>query len=210
MRTTLTLCLVALLTACGGGGSDAPQAEAPAVVKPAKVVYFGNSLTYVKEWFGGWGLSVTAPELDYVHISSKALGAPFEAYNWQGDALTTDERVAAYAATVTPDSVVVVQLAENIDGTYAFVPILKRVIAAAKPARRIVCIGSWWPSVERDSIIQAACTEAGGRFVDVSDLINSPLNTDKNLPKFDNPAVDSHPKNWGMARIAERVVAAAQ
>lgn len=203
------LLLSVTLAACGGDGDDAPEPAPPAAVKPEKVVYFGNSLTYVKEWFGGWGLSVTAAELDYVHLSSKALGAPFEAYNWQGDALPTDERLAKYAATVTSDSVVVVQLAENIDGTQSFVPTLKRVIEAAKPARRIVCIGSWWPNPERDALVKAACTEGGGKFVDVSDLMNSPQNTDKNLPKLsDNPAVDEHPKNWGMAKIAERVVAA--
>jgi len=59
-------------------------------------------------------------------------------------------------------------------------------------------------------MIKAACTERGGRYVFIGDIRIDPANQDGQGVQFRNRGVNAHPHDWSMARISERIVAAAR
>ncbi len=42
----------------------------------------------------------------------------------------------------------------------------------------------------------------------IGDIFKDPLNTDRNNKDYEHDGVDTHPKNWGMFYIAQRLYTA--
>lgn len=210
----LALTLSVTLSACGGSGDSEP-APTTSSTPVSKVLVIGNSLALHPPapdigWTGNWGMAASEAAKDYPHVTASTLGATLQVENYSLDALPAAERPAKYNAAATANAVVVVQLAENLAATPAFITELNAVLQAVKTARSVVCVGSWWPAAATDSQVQSACTAAGAKFIAVSDLKDSPMNADKSLPPFAHAAVNEHPRDWGMAQIAARITAAAK
>jgi hypothetical protein len=214
MRTTLTLCLVALLTACGGGGSDAP--EQPKAEPPyTNLVVIGNSLSLHARtesigWLGDWGMGASALEKDFVHVAATALGVPVLVTNQFGleraDPATIAD-IPNFTASIKVTSAVAIQLAENVPNqgmggsAEIFRPAYGALLDAVKHAKGLACLSSWTNAVLVDAVIQAECTARQGVYVYIGDI--------KTMP--DNPETGKwygHPEDWSMAIIGARVAAA--
>lgn len=201
--------LAALLSACGGGGTATPL-----------VVAIGNSITIAPptpsvQWAGNWGMAVSAPSLDYAHTVAAGLGANLIAANMvplERDPTGRRDLIAGAAANVTADALAIVELGDNVPADQAanFVPAYVALLDAVAPARRLVCVATWWlekPAL--DAQLRAACLAHGGRWVEIHDLKTDPRNVAEN-GTYSNPAVDAHPHAWAMSQIAARIEAAAQ
>jgi hypothetical protein len=217
LKNLAALLCAFLLTACGGGGDDGPAPAKPErepLSGPQTLYILGNSVTSygipipADGWFGTWGMAATAPEKDFAHLTAAAVNAalvirpsadvelrPADAHQY------LDSRVNGIDST----SLVVIQLADNARAPLepfrvALVAILERV----KVARRLVCVGTWWPDPQKDALVKSECESRGGTFVYIGDLKAK----DVHLFEYPGWSVNEHPHDWGMARIAERVTAA--
>lgn len=217
----LSACLVALLTACGGGGDPEPEPAAPAAQSYPAAVIIGNSLVkYANQipsdgWFGTWGMAASAENKDFAHLTAAAFGVTYPALR-VGSQLEQHpaENMAMVndlSAGVTADSLVVVELADNARAPLApFAAAYVALLEKVKHARRLVCVSTWWPDAEKDLMIRTECEKRGGRVAYIGDLQYSPTNLDRLGYQFPGASVNEHPHDWGMAQIAARVIAAAR
>jgi hypothetical protein len=231
-KNLAALLVLCILTACGGGGSDAPArgAEPVQYVPAAKLVVIGNSLAVVpadpagSEWDHTSGAAASSADTDYAHLVAKGLGLPLTVSNFADlernpndainkiDMLTpVEEQIAKHAASVTADSIVVVQLGDNaLPQTMGeFGPAYGALLDAVAARRALVCVSTWWRDDSKDSVIRAACEAHGGRFVIIGDILHDPTSRDRiEGPQFQNASLQAHPHDWSMARIAARVLVA--
>lgn len=227
--TALAALLCVTLAACGGGGSvdsaPLPSQQSTALGwsghRPAtSLAFIGNSLTLVPEW--GRGIASSDISLDYVHLTATATSLPFTATNFASlernpadpvnhiDMTTpVGLQIAAIASSIDSTTAVVVQLGDNAPVPADFAVNYAQLIANVKTGNRLVCISTWWESIEKDSAIKAACEGAGGKYVFIGDIRIRADNRDAiDGPQYSNQGVQDHPHDWSMVRIAERVVAA--
>lgn len=205
MNKIIALILVAFLSACGGGGSDAPAEPAKIEQKATNLLFLGNSLTFMPTdatyvpgsnvWgAGGWGMAASAPDKDYAHIVSARMGLPFTAMNLSENEQNQNSALPAF--TVGPGTIVVIQLGDNgLPAKYA------ELVQRAKVGHKLVCLTTWGDSPvlrQRDAVMRPICEAAGGKWVDITDLIFTPANV----------GVLGHPGDIGMAQLAERTYAA--
>lgn len=230
--TLATLLLSSLLAACGGGGSETPSGGAQPIeyIEASKLVVIGNSLAVVpadppgSEWNHTSGAAASSAEKDYAHLVAKGLSLPLTVSNFAdlernpNDAinhidLTTpvEQQIAKHAASVTTDSIVVVQLGDNAlpQTMPQFGPAYGALLDAVAARRALVCVSTWWRDDSKDAVIRGACEAHGGRFVFIGDIQFDPANRDRlEGPQFSNASLQAHPHDWSMARIAERMLAA--
>lgn len=232
MNKLLTLgasALLSLLAACGGGGDSAPGAPAEGP-RPAHLVVIGNSIARHGPapdigWTHDSGMAASSASTDYAHLVAAGLGIasptvinfadlernPLDVINAIDTTTPLLQQIAANTSGIDERTAVVVQLSDNApvetmpDFSVAYADLL---VAAAK-RQVLVCVGSFWFAPEKDAVVKAACEANGGRYVYIGDLRTSPANRDQiEGPQYSNAAVQSHPHDWSMARIAERVLAA--
>lgn len=194
-----------IVVACGGGGGGGSSGDTPSpapVPAYSNVLALGNSIsklpvdaTYVpgsNEWGpGGWGMSASAPEKDYVHQVARELGLPFLAMN-----LAENERNASAplpAFSVGPRTITILQLGDNgLPARYA------ELVERAKVGALLICISSFGPNLrDRDAAMRPICEAAGGKWVDITDLAANPAML----------GFYGHPNDAGMTQIAVRTVA---
>lgn len=203
MKKLIAIAAISLLSACGGGGSDSPEAVTPPpVATRTDLLFLGNSLTYypvtatyngdISQWGqGGWGMAASAPDKDFVHIVAAEQRLPFIAMN-----LADNERDAGAALpsfTVGAGTVVVLQLGDNgLAGKYG------ELVQRAKVGARLLCISSWGDSPtlrSRDASMRQACEAGGGSWIDISDLIKVGA----------SGRLYGHPGDFDEAQIAARI-----
>lgn len=68
-------------------------------------------------------------------------------------------------------------------------------------------MSTWWPSIEKDNVIKKRCEQAGGVFVDISDIARSPKNIARNERPIAHEGVGAHPGDAGMKAIADKIFA---
>jgi alpha-galactosidase len=235
---SLILILLAgsLLAGCGSGGSStqttttavpattpvvAPPVITPPVVKigPTDVVVIGNSITFSDvnppvEWTGSWGMAASSADKDFTHLVASTLGIPLTAANnfaglefdWAG---ATDQ-IPAMTAQIKSTSLAVIEMGDDVSDLVSFVPRYNKLLDAAQHAQVLVCTSTWWQNDARDAVIQAACSAHGGHYVYIGNIYTDPLSGDKTDFQYPVAGVNRHPHDWSMARIAERIVAAAK
>ena len=216
MRRLLAVFLLAL-TACGGGGTG--PAVAPDAPPATSLIVIGNSITRTPPspgfgWAGDWGMAASDAAHDFAHLAAGALGLPLDARNFS--ALETDLDVAQVPAMATgvAGAVVVVQLGDNA-GSSGKTPAQWRsayraLLDATRGVRTLVCVTTFWGFGQIDAVIREECTAHGGRVAEIGDIYPDAANPDRQEVVSANDAVNQHPHDYGMARIAERVVAAAR
>jgi hypothetical protein len=223
IRAAIIAATVALLAACGGGGTEpepapaAPAApEQPAPRAFARVVAIGNSMIAHAPapeigWTGSWGMAAPTAGQDLAHLTAEGLGVPLhQTFNVVG-VEHYPEQAAQFVGqiSVPADALVVVKLGENVAGAnleayrVAFAALLDQARGAA-----LVCVSTYWPNSGIDAVMRPACEARGGRWVNVGDLFDSPDNTDRLTVEYRSAAVDNHPRAWGMRAMAERVIEA--
>ena len=222
MRRLVYAFLTAVLVACDGAGLSADRATTPlktgASSAPTKIVFVGNSLTLHVEsvelgWPNHWGMAASAQRNDYAHLTGFALGVPVTVINMSGLETGTPthvERLPEIARSIDRDTFVVVQLGDNVPAAALndFKPAYGRLLETAKGSARLACVSTWWRNTATDAFIREQCTLRDGRYVYIGDIHTDPASQDGQGPRFAIAAVNAHPHDWGMARIAQRLVQA--
>lgn len=213
-----------VLTACGGGSSDAP----PTTGTKQSLLVIGNSLAIHPVapslgWNHESGMAASDVAHDYVHLTATQLGIPLKAVRNEAsiernpaDPINTidtstpmGELIATATQGIDSQTDVVVQLGDNVgdaqmpDFSIDYPRLLDAVIDS-KP-HSLVCTSRWWAETTIDAMMQAACIAHGGKFVYIGDIY--PVRTDVIQPGEDH-GVSEHPHDPSMAIIADRLLAA--
>lgn len=219
LKTIIILFVAGVIGLIGcDGGSSVP---APAVkAAPTDLVVIGNSLTKYGpvpsiDWYGSWGMAASAGDKDFAHLVASSMHLPltsatsFSALELTPAASAAD--IPAMAMPVKSTTMVVIQLGDNVQLSVVpdFAPQYGKLLDAVNKARMLICTSTWWKDDTKDAVIKTACTEHGGRYVFIGDIRTDPANLDGLGVPFSNADVNAHPHDWGMARIAERIVSAA-
>ncbi|MDM0044170.1 hypothetical protein QTH91_06725 [Variovorax dokdonensis] len=158
-------------------------------------------------------MAASAKERDFAHLVASALRLPLELRaipEFESAPSQHLHRIPEVTANVDDKTLVVVGLGDNAKNETAaeFVSSYGKLLKAAH-GLRLVCMSTWWGNAALDRQMKKQCEDGGGRFVGIGDLRQSPQNPDQQSgPQYAIAAVNDHPHDWGMARIAERVVAA--
>jgi alpha-galactosidase len=205
------LILLEVLVGCGGTSREVQKAD--------KLVVIGNSITHHDYypsigWTGNWGMAASAEDKDFAHLSAAGLKVPLTAEN----VADLERNPASQMSTIIPqatavidrNSIVVVELGDNVADITAFQPAYRELLRAAGKSSPLylVCLSTFWEKPNYDSVIKSECTAAGGTYVYIGDIYSSTANPDYVTPVFSNPDVNGHPHDWSMAKIAERIVSA--
>ncbi len=196
LRAAFTAALVAIatLSSCGGGGSSDTRQQR------TDVLVIGNSIALHAPadslgWSGNWGMAASSAATDYPHKTASGLGLPVTVTNAAQNEF--DATAPLPAVTVGPGTVVVVQL-----GDIGVPPRMTALLASVNRGAVLACLSTYWRDVDKDALLRAACTAAGGRWVDIGNIFTGRIGV------FSNEAVDRHPGDAEMAEIARRIVAA--
>lgn len=220
--------LISLLFLASRPAPAAPSGETKPQAQVHKVLFLGNSITLhgpnkAVGWQANWGMAASAPEKDFVHLVTRALASA------QGRAPETlvrniadfERQFAAYdvagklkdAFQFQPD-LAIVAIGENVpklDSAQtqaqfkdALMKLLQSVKANGQPT--IVVRSSFWPDPVKDRILEQACREIGGRFVDLRAVGKDKANYASSERQFSNAGVARHPGDKGMQAIAAAIL----
>jgi len=220
LRPALASLITAVLTACGGGGSDAEPAPPapPATVglpAPTSLVVIGNSITMhpiseAIQWNHASGMAASDAAHDYAHLIAAGLGLPtVSARNVAllERAETADlSLIPAATSGIDAQTAVVVQLGDNavVTGSPAFTASYVALLDAVSARQSLICLSTWWWDSGKDAMIKAQCEAHGGHYVYIGDIY--PTRADV-IPADEHPAIVDHPHDASMAVIAQRVLA---
>ncbi|MBK9794918.1 MAG: SGNH/GDSL hydrolase family protein [Holophagaceae bacterium] len=210
--------IVAILTLCMTCADTTGQGSAPVTLPPKDLVVIGNSLTcHPPEpdlgWVDSWGMAASSAEKDFAHLIGFSFNIPVRTTYFLTIETTPNiagGEIQSVAALVNSTSMVVIELGDNVNAsTFAdFKAQYVKLLDSVKHARVWACTSTWWRDNEKDAFIKQACISRGGLYVFIGDIYTDPANQDSQCFQFSNPGVNSHPHDWSMARIAERICAA--
>ena len=228
MADTLTRILQGAL-ACALMGSTALTQAADCDKGKNCLFVIGNSLTNhgpssAIGWQGEWGMAASGASKDYVAQllkllnSGAASGASWAAHKESGGEL--ERHPARFQVSdemrslARQSAMVVVELGDNVDMDKTPLPMFavaySQSLDALKPqAGVLACVSTWWPNVEKDKLIKERCEQAGGVFVDISDIARSPKHIARNERTIAHEGVGAHPGDAGMKAIANKIFAVA-
>lgn len=202
-------------------------------VIPNKTLFIGNSLL-LGNHHGDYAFGMCATNINndyYHHISSyiterdetatfdKISGTDFEG-------ATNQTTVNNYFNTLLPKlnnnlELVIVQLGDNVNTpekltmfNTSCLQLLQFIRTHALNAR-VVYVGEWYSTAEKQNIIANACKNSGCQFVDIS-MLNKPENQasigtvitypDGYTETVTSGGVASHPSNLGFENIANKII----
>ena len=203
-------------------------------VIPSKTLFVGNSLL-LGNHHGDYAFGMCATDInhDYYHyitdyILDRNAQATFEKLEGTTfEAATNQTTVTNYLNnTLLPKlsndlELVMVQLGDNVNTeakittfTYSCLQLLQFIRQHA-PNARVVFVGEWYATTQRQTIIANACKSTGCQFVDIS-----ALNTEENQASIGDvitypdgytetvstSGVASHPGNTGFEAISNKII----
>lgn len=198
-------------------------------VIPKKMLFIGNSLLL---GFNTFGMCASDNKHDYYYhvkeylkkidsdvICDKLLGAPFEqAETQQG----VDSWIINNINNKATDyDLVIVQLGDNVNNEVRnelFKTSCKQLLQAIRnhmQKARVVWVGEWYYTTQRQEIIANSCKETGSTFIDITDLTvtenrgslgNVITREDGTTFEVVSTGVASHPGDRGMKAIADRII----
>lgn len=190
------------------------------------VLVLGNSLTNhlpspAVNWTGSWGMAASDADKDFVAQLLKRLNGVSPKSSWSarkegsGDlernpsTFRVNDDVAHAAAR---SALVIVEVGDNVDTGKTPLPTFGAAYAASLKALKprsgtLACISTWWVSAEKDKLIKESCEQAGGVFVDISEIARNPLNVARNERHIEHDGVGAHPGDAGMKAIADKIFA---
>ena len=208
------------------------EVEPPKAPDNTEIAFIGNSLTYHQDsaelgWYESHGMAAKYESTDYVHVTLRELVTASENayirnfYPFESDDSVTKRHIDSLTPVLAKHpKIVVVQLGDNVElnkkqkiqsvfNLYNFWSAYGDLMGAIKNSdAQIYCVSTWWQSDWKDRVIKRRCESAGGTYVYIGDIYTDPKNTDRNTVDYPSPMVDSHPKDYGMKEIADRLVAA--
>ena len=189
-----------------------------------KVLFLGNSITLHEKkpeigWYNNWGMAASKMENDYVHLVVKGLENHYGEFNycitnvglWEQNFWDDAVLKSFYASSDFSADIVIVRLGENINRDrlkdYNFEEYFEKFVRYfSRQATRIIITNLFWPYEELDAAIKNVSKYVNGQYVSISDLGCEDEN--KAIGLFEHEGVALHPGDKGMAKIAERILAA--
>lgn len=197
------------------------QEEAPVAGQP-KLVVFGNSLTLHGPsseigWLGNHGMAASCQAVDFVHLLMSAMGiasdetiiencADLERLNASGSKIEARTRdILALGPEVC-----IIQLGDNVlteSQLSAFSRNLDHLVnTTTLTAGRTLLLSTWWGTAAQDLVIAGCAMRYGVDFIYIGDIYPSAENLDRKYRRFEHAGVHAHPGDWGMRKIAERLL----
>jgi len=196
-------------------------------LKARRVLILGNSITLHGPnkqigWSGNWGMAASALEKDYSHLLldhvAVAAGRKPESmigniaeFERNFESWDQDGQLKKYVEFKA--DIIVVAIGENVPDLpsddakarfrKAFGGLLARLKKDAAPA--IFVRSSFWPAKAKDEVLRQVCQDAGGVFVDISQLGVDESLYARSERKFENSGVAAHPGDKGMKAIADHI-----
>jgi hypothetical protein len=195
---------------------------------PKRVLFIGNSITIHPDapqigWHGVWGMAASSKEKDFVHLllrrfADQAGGVEPEARVESGVAFERGYATLDLASEFRPlaefrADLVVLAIGENVaaletDEQKAIfrttvAKLLRVVTRGYEPT--LVVRSCFWADPVKDTILREVCEEAGGIFVDNSDLGRNEANYARSEREYEHKGVAAHPGDAGMAAIADSI-----
>lgn len=195
--------------------------------KPAsshRVLFVGNSITFHEYkaeigWARNWGMAASAPEKDYVHQVVDALENRFgpisygiaqvsywECHYEDGSAIldTYYRKARDFGADL-----VIVRIGENIHPEMhkknSCIPYYEDMIRFfAGAAHQVIVTNNFWPREDLDGPFEDVAVRNGYTFCRLNDLAEDKATMA--LGEFEHEGVSLHPSDYGMKKIAERIV----
>jgi hypothetical protein len=191
--------------------------------KSIKILFIGNSITHHNPapeigWVNNCGMAAENLNLDYVHLLGKYLNIEsteiliLNCAEFERIPILLSESINNIKKILNENEVssVVIQLGDNITNEDQLTTFAKNMNFLLKEIKlttnNISMISTWWHSSVKDSVILKLCQAYESRYIDISDLYDSPMNIDRIKKDYVNSGVDNHPKSWGMEQIANRVL----
>ena len=194
-----------------------------------KILFLGNSITLHGAkasigWTNTCGMAASAPEKDYVHIVTRAIGtttgtAPITMVQNISD---FEKRYETYdlaqlkkALDFNADTIIVA-IGENVlalaseEAKAKFKASVLKLLTALKGSNNptILVRSSFWQNKAKDETLKQACEEAGGVFVDISGLSKDESYFARSERSYAHSGVAAHPGDKGMQAIADALLAA--
>lgn len=193
-----------------------------------KVLFVGNSITrhgYKAEigWNNDWGMAASAEEKDYVHLTVKGLERKFgkisaciaQIADWEcgyqnGDIILESEYKAAQQFGA---DIIIIRIGENIkryqNEKISCKPHFDSMIkffSAENPCAKIIVTDCFWKVEQYSRIFVEVAKENGYVFCSLEGLEDE--EGTMAIGQFEHDGVAHHPSDYGMKRIAERVLSA--
>jgi hypothetical protein len=209
-----------------------PVTAAPSVKVGAirRILFLGNSITLhgpLAEigWHGNWGMAASSKDKDYVHLVTSALARHIGARpeimvrniaDFERNYATYDVDLHMKDLFAFDPDLVVLAIGENVpalasDAARAqfkagVMNILRCALAKRHPL--VVVRSCFWADAAKDQMLQQACQEAGGLFVNAGPLGREAANAARAERSFKHAGVAGHPGDKGMKALADAIVQA--
>lgn len=209
-------------------GADGSFVMTPAI--PAKALFIGNSLLI---GFGTFGMAASDNEHDYYYLINQAITAKKSAYtvskmsgtSWEA-ATSAETQNTFLNDTLLPRlsedlDLVIVQLGDNVN-TDAKKAVFAQgcrsmleFIRTHAPKARVVWVGAWYQTAQKQEQMIAACEKTGSTFINIWDLAttenksavgNTYIDSNGAEQTITSAGVASHPGDAGFKAIANRVL----
>ena len=190
-----------------------------------KVLFLGNSITLHGPapkigWNGNWGMAASAQEKDYVHllltrIAKSAGGKPVvmarNIADFERGFADFKVQEGLKEALAFEADLIIVAIGENVaalptDAAKArYAAAFSNLLAELKKCGRptLLVRSQFWANPAKDEIMKRACADAGGIFVDNSQLGRDESNYARAERKIEHAGVAGHPGDKGMQAIAD-------
>lgn len=195
-----------------------------------KLLFLGNSITLhgpnaAIGWSNNCGMAATALDKDYVHLLAAAIAAETakppqlmvaNISDFERGYAAYDVAVKARPFSAFKADLIILAIGENVGALTnaaakaTFRASLVRLLTALKQGGEpVICVRScFWASKAKDELLQQACAEVGGVFVDISALGRDEANYARAERKIAHAGVANHPGDRGMRAIADALLAA--
>ncbi|NQT16838.1 MAG: hypothetical protein HQ582_29040, partial [Planctomycetes bacterium] len=193
-----------------------------------KILFLGNSITLhgpapAIGWLGNWGMAASAQEKDFVHIVTSSLSATtgtapevmvknIAQFERQFATYNVDEELKdAFAFRA---DLVVVAIGENVptldseEANAQFGDSMRKLLRGLRADDRstIIVRSCFSPNQAKDQILEQACREVDGIFVDIGNLSKDESNYARSEREFAHGGVAAHPGDRGMRAIADAIL----
>ena len=189
-----------------------------------RILFVGNSITYHEPkteigWTGAWGMAASKLEKDYVHQVVQMLRKHYgkvgfaiaQLARWELDFDCEPEQwQQPYMRTKQINSdIVVIRMGENIsmekmERIYPKSYIASMIGYFAHDCHQVIVTDCFWRREKLDMILEEICIENEYTFCKISDLYEDKRTMA--LSEYTHPGVALHPSDYGMQKIAKRVI----